>query len=648
VSSFSYFNPGINYLNKPKKTEGGTFYELEHVDQNIVPEQHNVHCLGLEGTGNNSNQWKCVYSIGVQTTSVTIGGTLLCSPSSGNFNIGISSLCDIPASPGTNQNLIWTGSAFAWCDTTSGYSSAAFDTDFGNKSTTDLSEGTNCYYTDVRAQTAITGGTGVTVVSGAVSIPQTVATTSCPTFCNLTIDGNLTVNGACTIVTSNCVNIGDSTITLNSDELGTPTENAGLEVERGTATNVGIIWNETSDVWQVTCDGSTYNNIISTPDVTSSLPSQTGNSGCYLGTDGASASWDTLTKTTVGLSNVDNTTDAGKPISTSTQSALNLKAPLASPAFTGTPTGITKTHVGLSDVDNTTDAGKPISTSTQSALNLKAPLASPAFTGTPTGITKTHVGLSDVDNTTDAGKPISTATQTALDDKLAITTAGTTYAPLASPALTGTATGVNLTLSGDLTVDGTTTTLNSTTVQIDDKNIELGTVATPTDVTADGGGITLKGTTDKTIVWDDTNDNWTSNQDWNLPTGKVFKINNISVLSATTLQYLDATSSVQTQIDAKLATTTASSTYAPLYYPSIVGPWSWTGTASADDITVRTIANLSTSTTDVTVGATFSMMIAGPFTAPNVTANGNLNVLTELNVTGDINIGASGSIHIIG
>jgi hypothetical protein len=511
VSSFSYFNPGINYLNKPKKTEGGTFYELEHVDQNIVPEQHNVHCLGLEGTGNNSNQWKCVYSIGVQTTSVTIGGTLLCSPSSGNFNIGISSLCDIPASPGTNQNLIWTGSAFAWCDTTSGYSSAAFDTDFGNKSTTDLSEGTNCYYTDVRAQTAITGGTGVTVVSGAVSIPQTVATTSCPTFCNLTIDGNLTVNGACTIVTSNCVNIGDSTITLNSDELGTPTENAGLEVERGTATNVGIIWNETSDVWQVTCDGSTYNNIISTPDVTSSLPSQTGNSGCYLGTDGASASWDTLTKTTVGLSNVDNTTDAGKPISTSTQSALNLKAPLASPAFTGTPTGITKTHVGLSDVDNTTDANKPVST----------------------------------------------ATQTALDDKLAITTAGTTYAPLASPALTGTATGVNLTLSGDLTVDGTTTTINSTTLSVDDKNIELGSVATPTDVTADGGGITLKGTTDKTIVWDDTNDNWTSNQDWNLPTGKVFKINNISVLSATTLQYLDATSSVQTQIDSKQASLTS-------------------------------------------------------------------------------------------
>lgn len=59
----------------------------------------------------------------------------------------------------------------------------------------------------------------------------------------------------------------------------------------------------------------------------------------------------------------------------------DLKAPLDSPAFTGTPTGITKTHVGLANVDNTTDAGKPVSTAQQTALDLKAPLASPTFTG---------------------------------------------------------------------------------------------------------------------------------------------------------------------------------------------------------------------------------------------------------------------------
>ena len=65
-------------------------------------------------------------------------------------------------------------------------------------------------------------------------------------------------------------------------------------------------------------------------------------------------------------------------------SDLALKAPLASPAFTGTPTGITKTHVGLSNVDNTTDAGKPISTATQTALNAKAPLAT-ISTSAPSG-----------------------------------------------------------------------------------------------------------------------------------------------------------------------------------------------------------------------------------------------------------------------
>jgi hypothetical protein len=111
----------------------------------------------------------------------------------------------------------------------------------------------------------------------------------------------------------------------------------------------------------------------------------------------------------VGLGNADNTSDANKPISTATQSALNLKANLASPTFTGTVGGITKSMVGLGSVDNTADSAKPVSTAQQAALDLKAPLASPAFTGNPTGITKSHVGLANVDNTSDASKPASTA-----------------------------------------------------------------------------------------------------------------------------------------------------------------------------------------------------------------------------------------------
>ncbi|HET6558127.1 MAG TPA: hypothetical protein VFG54_12485, partial [Prolixibacteraceae bacterium] len=132
----------------------------------------------------------------------------------------------------------------------------------------------------------------------------------------------------------------------------------------------------------------------------------------------------------VGLENVDNTSDANKPISTATQAALNLKANSADlgtaammnvgtgenniiqldansklPAVDGSqlinlPTGpvssvagrvgavtLDKSDVGLVNVDNTSDANKPISTATQAALNLKATLVSPALTGTPTAPT---------------------------------------------------------------------------------------------------------------------------------------------------------------------------------------------------------------------------------------------------------------------
>lgn len=86
----------------------------------------------------------------------------------------------------------------------------------------------------------------------------------------------------------------------------------------------------------------------------------------------------------VGLGSVNNTSDVNKPISTATQTALDLKAPLASPAFTGTVAGVTKSMVGLGDVDNATDANKPVSTAQQTALDLKSNIASPIFTGTST------------------------------------------------------------------------------------------------------------------------------------------------------------------------------------------------------------------------------------------------------------------------
>jgi len=93
----------------------------------------------------------------------------------------------------------------------------------------------------------------------------------------------------------------------------------------------------------------------------------------------------------------------------------------------------------------------------------------------------------------------------------------------------------NLTVGGNFTVNGTTTTIDTTTLIVEDKNIEIGKVSTPTDSTADGGGITLKGATDKTINWVDSTDSWTLSEHLDIATGKVFKINNAEVLSATTL-----------------------------------------------------------------------------------------------------------------
>jgi hypothetical protein len=101
----------------------------------------------------------------------------------------------------------------------------------------------------------------------------------------------------------------------------------------------------------------------------------------------------------------------------------------------------------------------------------------------------------------------------------------TGVAPLAGPALTGDATAVNLTISGNLTVNGTTTNINSTNLVVEDKNVVLADVASPTDTTADGGGLTLKGATDKTFNWVDATDAWTSSEHINLASGKSYYLN---------------------------------------------------------------------------------------------------------------------------
>lgn len=107
-----------------------------------------------------------------------------------------------------------------------------------------------------------TGGTGVTISTGTISIGQAIGTSDSVTFAGLTVSGNLTVNGTTTTVNTETINLADNIIVINSNEAGTPSQNGGIEVERGTSTNVSLLWNETSDRWTFTNDGSTYHNLL--------------------------------------------------------------------------------------------------------------------------------------------------------------------------------------------------------------------------------------------------------------------------------------------------------------------------------------------------------------------------------------------------
>ena len=121
-------------------------------------------------------------------------------------------------------------------------------------------------------------------------------------------------------------------------------------------------------------------------------------------------------------------------------------------------------------------------------------------------------------------------------DLLNTTATTVNFAGAASTISIGSATSTttindSLIVTGNLTVNGTTTTIDTQTLQVEDKNIILGYGST-SDVAVDGGGITLTGATDKTFNWVDATDAWTSSEHMNLATGKSYKINNTSISAA--------------------------------------------------------------------------------------------------------------------
>mgnify|MGYP006091009897 FL=1 len=248
------------------------------VNSNIVPE-----VTGNFSLGTSTQQWNNLWLDGtanVDTLTVdenaTVAGTLVITgvtTATGGVvgNVTGNLTGDVTGDVTGNLTGVLTGNVTG--DVTGTVS------DVSNHNTGDITEGSNLYHTTARARAAISasGNLSYDNSTGVISLP----TDQDVTFDDVVIGGNLTVNGTTTTVNSNTVDIGDNIITLNSDETGTPSQDAGITVERGTSTNKSLVWTESTDKWGVgsetfvagTFEGALTGNVTGniTGDVTGAL-----------------------------------------------------------------------------------------------------------------------------------------------------------------------------------------------------------------------------------------------------------------------------------------------------------------------------------------------------------------------------------------
>jgi hypothetical protein len=231
-----YVGPGSLYVNgKQVLTEtSGTMTFTADLDQNMR--------VTTTGTG--------LLQFGSSTTGVNIDGTL-------QFAAGkrIISSDGIKVQFGDDVELngnkvIGLGVPTALTDAaTKGY----VDTSISAISTSTISQGnSNIAVVDT--------GTGTVTVTVDGSTALTVTATG------VVIAGNMTVEGTTTSVNSNTISLADNIVTLNSDAVGVPTQNAGIEVERGDEANVQLRWNEGLQKWTFTNDGAVYTQIATSTD----------------------------------------------------------------------------------------------------------------------------------------------------------------------------------------------------------------------------------------------------------------------------------------------------------------------------------------------------------------------------------------------
>lgn len=309
-----------------------------------------------------------------------------------NRNIAINSTTTTQIAEG--DNLYFTASR-AKSAVASDIAAAVATVSFSGKTTSDLAEGSRLYFTNQRA---------ISALQPALTSQTTFVNNSMETLYQMVSD-NFVSNSTLT-------NQLDSYI-LDADR-NQPGGFAGL--------------NSSSQILESVIPST----IARTSDITNAVAGLV---------NSAPSSLDTLGELATALQNDQSaasalTTLVGTKLSSAI--AATTYAPIASPTFTGVVSGVTKTHVGLSNVDNTSDLDKPISSATQNALDLKAPLNNPQFTGAIdfTGVNVT--GLTAVsglpDQSSNSGKYLMTDGVNPSWETLDVSA----YAPLSNPSFTGT------------------------------------------------------------------------------------------------------------------------------------------------------------------------------------------------------------------
>ena len=292
-----------------------------------------------------------------------------------------------------------------------------------------------------------------------------------------------------------------------------------------------------------------------------------------------------LTKTSVGLANVDNTSDANKPVSTATQTALNLKANLDSPTFTGTVTlpanTISQSMMGDDSVGTNEIGGLAVTTEKIAALAV-----------TEGKIADSAVTSAKIADGTIVNADINASAAIAQSKIADLTTDLAAKASLSGATFTGNVEmDGNLVVDGDLTVNGTNFSASATSITIEDNmvqlahqnaanTVDLGLVVGYNDGAAKHAGLVrdvsdakwklFKGvTTEPSTTVDFTQ----GSLDDLAVAGFTASSATIGDVSNTELQYLNNVSSnIQTQLDAKLASGTASTTYETITNVNLKAP----------------------------------------------------------------------------